>query len=127
VVADDPFAGSAYLYALSGTRVLFPQAAVASNNQDTAYLAHNLVNLQHDPLACELVRRFGVGYMVVAPDNYLSSSQQPGYYGTGVADPAPGSGFRLMAASGSLKLYKITICQPPNQPGASIEAASHGS
>jgi len=125
LVADDPYAGSAYLYALSGTRVLFPQAAVASNNEDTAYLAHNLVNLKHDPAACALVRRFGVGYMIVGPDNYLTTRQQPGYYGTGVAYPAPDSGFRLIAASGSLKLYKITMCQPSGQAGT-IEAASHG-
>jgi len=98
---------------------------VASNNQDTAYLAHNLVNLKHDPVACELVRRFGVGYMIVGPDDYLATKQLPGYYGTGVAYPAPDSGFRLIAASGSLKLYKITMCQPPSQAGASIEAASH--
>jgi hypothetical protein len=125
LVADDPFAGSAYLYALSGTRVLFPQAAVTSNNHEMAYLAHNLVNLKHDGFACQLVRRFGIGYMVVVPDNYLHRRQQPGYYGTGVAYPAPHSGFRLITADGLYQLYKITICQP-NQPGGSTEVASRG-
>jgi hypothetical protein len=124
VVADDPFAGSAYLYSLSGTRVLFPYAGVGGNNPNVAYLARNLVHLKQDPLACALVRRYDVGYMIVVPDAYLNKHQLPGFYGTGVTYPAPDSGFRLMAADGPERLYKITICQASNTAG-SVEAASH--
>jgi hypothetical protein len=125
VVADDPFAGSAYLFALSGRRVLFPQMA-PSYSQDLIYLAHNLARLSQDPLVCNLVRRYAVGYMLVAPDNYLEKSQLPGFYG-GVAYPAEASGFRLMAADGPLRLYKITSCQPESPSASPAEAASRGS
>jgi hypothetical protein len=121
LVADDPFAGSAYLYSLSGTRVLFPYAGVAGNNRNVAYLAQNLVHLQQDPRACALVRRYGVGYMIVVPDAYLNKHQMPGFYGTGVTYPKPDSGFRLIASDGRLRLYQITICQPGN--AGPVEAA----
>jgi hypothetical protein len=121
LVADDPFAGSAYLYSLSGTRVLFPYAGVAGNNPNVAYLAQNLVRLKQDPRACALVRQYGVSYMIVVPDAYLNKHQMPGFYGTGVTYPKPDSGFRLIAADGRLRLYQITICQPA--AAGSVEAA----
>jgi hypothetical protein len=125
LVADDPFAGSAYLYTIAGTRVLFPYAGVAGNNRNVAYLARNLVHLKHDPLACTLVHRYGVGYMIVIPDDRLNTPHPRSFYGTGVTYPAPDSGFRLMTADGPLRLYKITICQPTTARVA--EAASGGS
>jgi hypothetical protein len=119
VVADDPFDGTAYLFAQSGTHVLFPQAAPAARDTDMAYLAHNLVHVGQDQRACDLVRRYGIGYMVVAPDDYLKRYQLPGpYYGVGY--PAHDSGFRLIAADGALRLYKITICQPGSPPPSPV-------
>jgi hypothetical protein len=124
LVADDPFEGTAYLYSLSGTRVLFPQAGTGTDNAELTDLAHNLVRLGKDPVTCALVRRYGVGYMVVGPDDYLAKQQLPGFYG-GVANPGRNSGFRLLAADGPLRLYKITSCQPASQPEPA-EAASRG-
>jgi hypothetical protein len=124
LVADDPFEGTAYLYSLSGTRVLFPQAGVGTDGTELTYLAHNLVQLGTNPRVCALVRRYGVGYMLVGPDDYLAKVQLPGFYG-GVTYPGRDSGFRLMAADGPLRLYRITICQQPSQAGP-VEAASRG-
>jgi hypothetical protein len=124
VVADSPYSGTAYLYALSGIRVLFPQISDNLNNHDMIYLQENLVHVSQDPHACELVRRYDVGYMIIAPDDYLGKRLQPGNY-YGVADPAPDSGFRLIAADGPERLYKITICQAST--AGTTETASGGS
>ncbi len=125
LVADNPTGGTAYLFALSGTRVLYPQMDPASNNQDMTYLAHNLVHLRENSRACDLVRRYDVSYMVIAPEGYVNSWAQ-GFY-AGVVYPRANSGFRLVAsaADGQLRLYKITICQPASQAGP-VEAASRG-
>jgi hypothetical protein len=121
LVADNPFDGTAYLFAQSGTRVLFPQADLTVRNNDLTYLAHNLVQAGQNPRACDLIRQYGVGYLVIAPDDYLNKRQLPGPY-YGVVYPPEDSGFRLIAADGSLRLYKITICQRPI-PAAPIDAA----
>jgi hypothetical protein len=123
VVADNPVDGTAYLWALTGTHVLFPQLNPSTNGQDMAYLAGNLVQLGKNPRVCDLVRRYGVGYMVIAPDLYVNPWPQ-GFY-AGVAYPSHESGFRLMAADGPIRLYKITMCQPPSNPAVqSVPAAS---
>jgi hypothetical protein len=138
LVADNPFDGTAYLFALTGTRVLFPQLSLGSNDKEMSYLASKLVQLGQNPQACDLVRRYGVGYMVVAPDDFLTERELHGTSGpevlaelnfyAGVASPVRASGFRLVASAdrGQLRLYKITICQPHGQAGP-VETASRGS
>src|SRR5262249_52815805 len=96
VVADNPIEGTAFLWALTGTHVLFPQVNPSSNSQDLAYLAGNLVRISQDPWVCDLVRTYGVGYMVVAPDLYMNP--WPRAFFAGIADPSNKPGFRLMAA-----------------------------
>jgi hypothetical protein len=124
LVADNPFDGTAYLFAMSGTRVMYPQLT-PSVDEDVNYLAQNLVHLRQDPRACDLVRRYGVGYMVIAPDNFRAKYQLD-YY-AGVADPAPGPGFQLIASDGPDRLYKITVCQSAGQPAGQVAADSPGS
>jgi hypothetical protein len=127
LVADNPFEGTAYLFALSGIRVLYPQLT-RSADVDITYLAQNFVRLRRNPRACDLVRRYGVGYLVVAPQDFLKPQQRAvlAWY-AGVAYPVSGSGFRLIAsaARGQYRLYKITICQSASQAGP-IEAATAG-
>jgi hypothetical protein len=96
-----------------------------TNNSDMTYLAQNLVDLGKNSRACALVRRYGVDYMVVAPDDYLPKQRLPGPY-SGVGDPGKASGFQLIRAAGPLKLYKITICQPSSHSAAPIDTASGG-
>jgi hypothetical protein len=133
IVANNPFDGTAYLFALSGTRVLYPQLS-ESPEEDVIYLAQHFVRLGQDPRACALVRRYGVGYMVVAPDNFLTNLASPGVraeltFYSGVAHPSANSGFQLIAsaAGGRLSLYKVTICQPQKASAGPVDAARTGS
>jgi hypothetical protein len=123
LVANDPYQGTAYLFAMSGIPVLFPQISPPLGNKDMTYLAQNLVHLSQDPRACQLVRQYHVGYMVVAPTRFPFIAR-PDFY-QDLADPGEGSGFQLVAADGPQKLYKITICQPGKAAGP-VEAASRG-
>jgi hypothetical protein len=127
LVADNPFAGTAYLFAMSGTRVLYPQLIQSTHSKDLSYLAGTLVQLSEDQRACDLVRRYDIGYMVIAPDDFPLGGGNPTFYG-GVVSPGRNPGFRLVAsaAGGQLRLYKITMCQQSNQQGSSVEAANHG-
>jgi hypothetical protein len=122
LVADNPIEGTAYLWSLSGTRVLFPQVDPPAD-RNMAYLAGNLVKIGHNSRVCDLVRQYGVGYMIVAPDLYLNPWPQAVY--AGIANPNHRPGFRLMAADGPIRLYKITICQP-RSAAAQVEEASGG-
>ena len=123
LVADNPIEGTAYLWALTGTRVLFPQVGPRSSGHDMAYLAGNLVKIGQDPRVCALVRQHGVGYMVVAPDRYPNLGPRAFY--AGIANPGHKAGFRLLAADGPIRLYKITVCQSPSAT-RQVEAVSHG-
>jgi hypothetical protein len=124
LVADNPIEGTAYLWALTGTRVLFPQVE-PSSNRDMAYLAGNLVKIGRNPRVCDLVRQYDIGYMVVAPDLYLNPWPEAFY--AGIANPDHKPGFRLLAADGPIRLYKITMCQPARAAGQVEAASQHGS
>jgi len=113
--------------------VLYPQLS-ESPEEDVIYLAQHFVRLGQDPRACALVRRYGVGYMVVAPDNFLTNLASPGVraeltFYSGVAHPSANSGFQLIAsaAGGRLSLYKVTICQPQKASAGPVDAARTGS
>jgi hypothetical protein len=112
---------------MSGTRVLYPQLIQSTHSKDLSYLAGTLVQLSEDQRACDLVRRYDIGYMVIAPDDFPLGGGNPTFYG-GVVSPGRNPGFRLVAsaAGGQLRLYKITMCQQSNQQGSSVEAANHG-
>jgi hypothetical protein len=126
LVADNPFDGTSFLFVLNGTRVLFPQLYLTSS-QDMTYLASNLVDLRQNQRVCGLVRRYDIGYLVIAPDDFPPGNGNPTRY-AGVASPARNSGFRLIAsAAGGQRLYKITACQPGSHTAAPVAAASRGS
>jgi len=82
------------------------------------------VHLGQNSQVCDLVRRYGVDYMIIAPNQFPWTPKPDPYWG--VADPNVGSGFQLVAADGPQKLYKITMCQPPSRSAGSVEAAGRG-
>jgi hypothetical protein len=126
LVADDPFDGTSFLFVLTGTRVLFPQLYLTSS-PDMTYLASNLVQLDRNERACDLVRRYDIGYLVIAPDDFPPGNGNPSRY-AGIASPSRDSGFTLIAsAAGGQRLYKITACQPGSHSAAAVAAASRGS
>jgi hypothetical protein len=110
VVAGDPYAGTAAIWALSGRRVLFPMPGWPLT-KDYEYLAGHLNEAATDPRVCDLANRYKVSYLVTA-DNLVVGPKESLYIAyAGLR--SPGRGFDLVDALGTVKLYRITACGVP--------------
>lgn len=112
VVANNPWDGSAMLWALTGTRVLFPQLNQKTWNDGQKYLAEHLNEVATNEKACRLANLFHVEYVITGSFNFwLGDNRITNYPGlTGLSGHR---GFEQVSAQGPLKLYKITGCENP--------------
>lgn len=109
VVANNPWDGSALLWALADRRVLFPHMGVQTT-ADLRYLAAHLDDAAADPKVCQAANRTHVGYLIVGDGTFWPWDKRADRY-PGLKDPGNGGGFRLVLSSGpKLKLYQITAC-----------------
>ncbi|RCW38513.1 hypothetical protein DFQ14_12115 [Halopolyspora algeriensis] len=113
VVAGDPWDGSAMLWALTGTHVLFPHLNPSSGNE---YLAEHLNEAATDPKVCRLMSKLNVRYAIEGTSQYWLSNPGNDSY-PGLTDLSKSAGFELVEQQGPLRLYRITACDP--------ELASH--
>lgn len=109
VVAQNPWSGSALLWPLTGREVLFPHLT-GDWSADQTYLAQHLRDAAIDPRVCAAANRLDVRYLLTGTaDFWLGDSRARGF--PGLDAPAPGSGFRLLAAdAGGDALYALTAC-----------------
>ncbi|MFR9803238.1 DUF6541 family protein [Pseudonocardia sp. RS010] len=107
VVAQNPWSGSALLWALDGDRVLFPHM-VGSWSADQLLLAARLRDAATDPDVCAAAGRLHVDHLLVGrPDFWPWDKRSADYPGLA----APDTGFRLVAADGrGNQLYRLTAC-----------------
>ncbi|MFC0546533.1 DUF6541 family protein [Kutzneria chonburiensis] len=108
VVANNPWDGSALVWALADRQVLFPHMDIAWSSQQK-YLAEHLVNAATDPTVCRDVRQLHVGYLVIGEQRFWHGDGRRASY-PGIHDPGTKPGFQLVDSDGDLKLYKITAC-----------------
>jgi hypothetical protein len=109
VVANNPWNGSALLWALADRRVLFPHMGT-STTDDQDYLAANLNSAAVDPRACRIADKLHVEYLLIGDHVFWPWDKRTQNY-PGLADPGPGQGFQLVASSGDkLKLCQIAAC-----------------
>jgi hypothetical protein len=109
MVASNPWDGSALLWALDDRRVLFPHMGL-SLTQNLVYLAFNYNLGSTDPEVCRIAGRLKVNYLLIGDHLFWPWDARTQNY-PGMADPAPGSGFQLVAQSGdALRLYQLTGC-----------------
>lgn len=108
VVANNPWDGSALVWALADRQVLFPHMDIAWSSEQK-YLAEHLVNVATDPTVCSDVRRLHVGYLVIGEQRFWHGDNRRASY-PGIHDPGSKPGFQLVDSDGDLKLYKITAC-----------------
>ncbi|APU12233.1 MULTISPECIES: DUF6541 family protein [Actinoalloteichus] len=108
-VANQPWDGSALLWATEGRRVLYPHL-VFEWSEDQEYLAAHLADVGEDPRACQAVQDQGVEYLIKGSPDYFWpwDSRQANYPGIDNAPESPG--FELVAEDGDLQLYRITAC-----------------
>lgn len=110
MVANDPWDGSALLWALADRRVLFPHLDITTT-ADQQYLAKHLNQAATDPKVCSAANRLRVGYLVIGDAKFWPWDHRSALY-PGLADPGSSNpAFQLVASSGpNLKLYQLTAC-----------------
>lgn len=110
VVAQNPWNGSALLWALTGRRVLFPHLD-GNWTADQRYLAQHLRNAVNDDRICSIVHKLDLKYLLTGDSGFWPWDGRKEHY-PGLARPDAAVGFQLMAADGSgNRLYRITACE----------------
>ena len=125
LILGDPIAGAAYSEMIGGRKAVFPQLSTA--NKDVAsqkILIQRFHDIATDPEVCEVVRRLGITHFYEEEDgayyNFMRSSRHPGLYNVDTS-----TGFELVDAGGTAKLWKITACGEVT-PGGGREAFANG-
>ena len=125
LILGDPIAGAAYSEMIGGRKAVFPQLSTA--NADVAsqqLLIQHFHDIGTDPKVCEVVRRLGITHFYEEEDgayyNFMRSSRHPGLYNVDTS-----TGFELVDAGGTAKLWKITACGEVT-PGGGREAFATG-
>jgi hypothetical protein len=110
MVANNPWDGSALLWALADRRVLFPHLSITSTS-DQLYLAAHLDEALTDPKVCEAANRLHLGFLIIGDNTFWPWDSRTKTY-PGLVDPGPNNkAFKLIASSGDqLKLYQLTAC-----------------
>lgn len=108
VVAQNPWAGTAMLWAMTDREVLFPHlTGVWSADQEL--IAARLQHAAVDPAVCHAVAATGVGYALTAPPTFWNWDPLAESF-PGLEDLAGAEGFELLATDGQSALYRITAC-----------------
>lgn len=108
VVADNPWDGSALLWAVADRRTLFPHVGLNAT-PDELYLAAHLDDVATDPKVCPIARHLHVRYLLLGDGNFWSDDGRRKDY-AGLANPVGRPGFRLLDADGPLLLFQVTAC-----------------
>ncbi|MHA6779511.1 DUF6541 family protein [Pseudonocardia saturnea] len=107
VVAQNPWSGSALLWALTGREVLFPHLG-GEWTADQRYLAAHLREVTTDPQVCVVAERLRVRYLLVGVNDFLPQDVRTHSY-PGLATPSAGF-TRVAADSSGNALYALTGC-----------------
>jgi hypothetical protein len=109
MVANNPWDGSALLWALADRRVLFPHLGITVP-PDEQYLAAHLDDALFDPKVCQIANKLHVGYLFVGDNTFWPWDPRTKTF-PGFTDPSGSKAFQLVASSGlQLKLYQLTAC-----------------
>ena len=125
LILGDPIAGSAYSEILGGRKAVFPQlSTVNADSASQKVLTQHFHDIATDPEVCEVVRRLGITHFYEEEDgayyNFMRSARNPGLYGVDTS-----TGFELVDAGGTAKLWKITACGDIT-PGGGRDAFATG-
>jgi hypothetical protein len=108
VVADNPWDGSALLWALADRHVLFPHLGIVTTKTQR-YLANELDDALTDPMVCRAANQLHVDYLLIGDAKFwpwdLRNEKYPGF-----ADPGTSPAFHLVDSAGALKLYRLVAC-----------------
>lgn len=109
LVLGSPFTGSALVYALGGTQVVFSHFR-GGWSADARYLGLHFNEIATDPEVCAAINRLGVTHVYLDPQMYWPEHASQQLY-TGITAELPVSdGFTLVDQAERARLYSIDIC-----------------
>ena len=108
VIAGNPWNGSALAWALGGRRTLFPHLG-GYWTRDGVLVLRKLDEYATDPRVCPAVRRLDL-HWVLTDQGRLAGDVRAAKRFHGVDDVVDTAGVRLVASSGSAKLWRLTAC-----------------
>jgi hypothetical protein len=110
VVANNPWDGSALIWALIDRKPLFPHLLMTTSNEQQ-YLAKHLVSVASDPVACRNAKLLNVDYLLVGRLEFNPRDDRTKLF-PGIVDPGAKPGFELIDSDPAhdLKLFKLTAC-----------------
>lgn len=110
LLIGDQLSGAAMVQAVSDIPVLVAHGTIDSSDWVGKYLAQNFDQIGADPLVCELIDEYNIGYFyqdeTAIGNGSWRDQETPAYY---QVDPEA-AGFELVAAGGSAKVWRITGC-----------------
>ncbi|GAA3509734.1 DUF6541 family protein [Georgenia daeguensis] len=108
VVLGDPFNGSAYLPALAGVDVVFPQLGPLGG-EDRQLLERSFRDLRQNPAVCRAVESLGVTHVYTdtagADDGAKVHART-----AGLRDVDTSAGFTLVDRGGTASVWRLTAC-----------------
>jgi len=108
VIVDDPWNGTGLAWALGGRQTLFPHLG-GYWGTERKLVAEHLDSAPHDPAVCAAVRHLNLHWLLMDPQRLGNNTSEAKAF-FGIDRAAAGSGVRLVASSGSTRLYRITAC-----------------
>lgn len=110
LLIGDQLSGAAMVQAISDIPVLVAHGTIDSSDWVGKYLAQNFDQIGKDPLVCELIDEYNIGYFyqdeTAIGNGSWRDQETPAYY---QVDPEA-AGFELVAAGGSAKVWRIRGC-----------------
>lgn len=110
LVLGDPANGSAFVKAITGRDVVFPQVYVRESNTKERYLAQHFNEIHTNPKVCELVDELGVTHYY-ADTNFLNIGRSTRQVMPGLYDVNVNQGFKKIDSGGTATVYEITGCK----------------
>jgi hypothetical protein len=105
VVLGDPSNGSAYIYSVSGRRVVFPHLT-GTWGAERDYVKDHFGQLTTDPAVCHDLQQLGARYFYYDPVTYRDLNNYTGLTrGLDLRD-----GLTAVDSGGGATLYRITAC-----------------
>ncbi|QPL05810.1 MULTISPECIES: DUF6541 family protein [Actinomyces] len=108
-VVGDPVAGTAMLPFMADVRPVWMFAGQAESDADGLYLRAHLRDLHEDPHVCGILREHGIRYFYEDSSQFFNgvwlATLRPGLY-----DVDTSTGFRLLDAGGTARVWEITLC-----------------
>ncbi|KFI67200.1 hypothetical protein BMAGN_1416 [Bifidobacterium magnum] len=105
-IVADPWNGSGFALAVGDRSLFYPHLAMVWD-EDHAYLASHLDQIETDPRVCQILDQYHLRWYLDMGGSFMPSPQHAVFEGM---DNVPHSALKLVDSQGRAALYEITAC-----------------